>query len=85
MLCGHAICSLEMEYAVWTCYMSSGDGICCIDMVYGSVYFVSGIVPWAPGDSPFGKDRKGLERTGKDFGGSEKLFFAKIDKNVQNH
>ena len=28
---------------------------------------------------------EGQERTGKDFGGSEKLFFAKIYKNAQNH
>ena len=34
MLYGHAICPLGIEYAVWICYMSSGDGICCMDMVY---------------------------------------------------
>ena len=34
VLCGHAICLLGIEYAVWTCYVSSGDGICCVDMLY---------------------------------------------------
>ena len=34
MLCGHAICLLGIEYAVRTWYMSSGDGICCGDMLY---------------------------------------------------
>ena len=34
VLYGHAICLLGIEYAVWTCYMSSGDGICCVDMLY---------------------------------------------------
>jgi len=34
MLYGHAICFLDMAYAIWTWYLVYGHGICFLDMEY---------------------------------------------------
>ena len=48
----------------------------------GTVYFVSGIVPWAPRGQALWE---GQERTGSQFRGLSNSFLEKIIKNHENH